>query len=129
MIVLDENVEAVQRDTLRTWRIHAHQIGYDIGRQGMQDTDIVPFLRIRSRITFFTRDDDFYSCDLCHARYCLVVLDVGRAEFARFTRRVLSHPRFSQARERMGRVILASHEGLPFWRLHTTVEERLPWRP
>ncbi len=129
MIVLDENVEAVQRDTLRTWRIHARQIGYDIGRQGMQDTDIVPFLRTQPRVTFFTRDDDFYSRDLCHSRHCLVVLDVGRTEFASLPRRVLSHPRFSQARERMGRVILAFHEGLRSWRLRATSEQRHLWLP
>ncbi len=129
MIVLDENVEAVQRDTLRTWHIHARQIGYGISRQGMQDTEIVPFLRTRSCITFFTRDDDFYSRELCHPRYCLVVLDVGRTEFASFTRRVLSHPGFSQARDWMGTAILAFHEGLRSWRLHETSEQRHLWLP
>lgn len=45
MNVLDENIVESQRQLLRSWRIRVRQIGHEIGRAGMQDEEIVPFLR------------------------------------------------------------------------------------
>jgi hypothetical protein len=39
MIVLDENIIASQRERLRAWRVPFRQIGHEIGRQGMEDTE------------------------------------------------------------------------------------------
>jgi len=72
MIMLDENFLESQRQLL----------------QGMQDDEIIPFLLQRRRTTFFTLDMDFYQRRLCHARYCLVCVDVGQYEAAAFVRRL-----------------------------------------
>ena len=56
MIILDENFPESQRQLLRGWRIPIRQIGYEVGRCGMQDEEIIPFLLQRRRVTFFTLD-------------------------------------------------------------------------
>ena len=56
MNILDENIVASQRELLKSWRIRVHHIGFDIGRKGMQDEEIVTFLHQQRRSTFFTRD-------------------------------------------------------------------------
>lgn len=68
MILLDENIPRSQRHYLRTQRFPVRQIGYEIGRSGMQDEEILPFLLSLRRPTFFTLDEDFYKPRLCHAR-------------------------------------------------------------
>jgi len=78
MIILDENFPESQRQLLRGWRVPLRQIGYEVGRKGMQDDEIFPFLRHRRRTTFFTLDLGFYRRQLCHRRYCLVCVDVGQ---------------------------------------------------
>lgn len=59
MIILDEHIPPSQRQRLRNWRIRARQIGYDITRKGIQDEDIIPFLRSLRRPTFVTLDGGF----------------------------------------------------------------------
>lgn len=127
MNLLDENVIDNQRRQLQSWRIPIHQIGHDVGRQGMKDQEIIPFLHQQKNSTFFTRDDDFYDRKLCHAGYCLVHLDVKKEEVAVFARRFLRHPAFKTKAERMGRVVRVSHVGLSVWNLHAEKEERLEW--
>ena len=46
MIVLDENMPEDQRLVLRGWRIRARQIGHEVGRAGMSDTEIVSLIRV-----------------------------------------------------------------------------------
>ena len=75
MIILDENFPESQRQLLRGWRVPIRQIGYEVGRSGMQDEESIPFLLQRRRVTFFTLDQGFYKQHLCHARYCLVYLE------------------------------------------------------
>ena len=60
MIILDENFPESQRQLLRGWRVSLRQIGYEAGRKGMQDDEILPFLRHCRRTTFFTLDLGFY---------------------------------------------------------------------
>lgn len=74
MNILDENIPEGQRHLLRSWRVQAKQIGHDIGRQGMKDEEIIPFLHQLHHTTFFTRDAGFYYRQLSHANYCLVIL-------------------------------------------------------
>jgi hypothetical protein len=71
MIVLDENIVASQRDQLRAWRVSFRQIGREIGRQGMDDTDeIIPLLHRLADPTFFTMAD-LYLRPLSRAHYPL----------------------------------------------------------
>lgn len=127
MNILDENIPASQRQLLRSWRIRVRQIGYDIGRKGMQDDEIIPFLHQQRRPTFFTRDLGFYERSLCHSGYCLVSLAVEKNEAAFFVRRVLRHPEFDTQAKRMGTVIRVSATGLRVWRLHAEEESLLEW--
>src|SRR4051794_3199982 len=91
MNVLDENVSIEQRTTLHAWGIAVRQIGYDIGRLGMADDEIISLLHQLPRSTFFSLDLDFYKRYLCHARYCLVFLDVAPSTVADYARRLLNH--------------------------------------
>jgi hypothetical protein len=125
--ILDENILKDERQLLQRWRIAIHQIGYDVGRKGMQDNEIIPFLHQLPRPTFFTRDEDFYERGLCHARYCLVYLNVEQYEVAVFIRRVLRHREFNTQAKRMGTVMRASHVGLSLWRPHAEQEIRVEW--
>ena len=59
MNVLDENIREDQRGLLQHWGIPAHQIGVDIGRKGMQDEEIIPFLHTLRDAAFFTCDVGF----------------------------------------------------------------------
>lgn len=127
MNILDENIIDNQRRQLKSWRVSVRQIGYEIGRKGMKDREIIPFLHQLSQPTFFTRDDGFYERRLCHTGYCLVYLDVRKEEVATFVRRVLRHRAFKTKAKRMGKVIRASHTGLSVWTLHVEKEERLDW--
>ena len=127
MNILDENIIDNQRRQLSSWRIRVHQIGFEVGRKGMKDREIIPFLHQLKQPTFFTRDDDFYERKLCHTGYCLVYLHIRKAEVATFVRRVLRHPAFKTKAKRMGKVIRASHVGMSVWDLHAEKEEHLNW--
>lgn len=127
MIILDENIIDNQRLQLHSWRISVRQIGYEVGRKGMKDREIIPLLHQLNQPTFFTRDDDFYERRLCHPSYCLVYLDVRKEEVATFARRVLRQTAFKTKAKRMGKVIRASHVALMFWDLHAEKEELMEW--
>ncbi|MBI3242050.1 MAG: hypothetical protein HYZ49_07140 [Chloroflexi bacterium] len=45
MNILDENILDSQRQLLLDWRIPVRQIGYDVGRKGLKDKEIITFLR------------------------------------------------------------------------------------
>lgn len=127
MNILDENINDSQRQQLKNWRIAIRQIGYDLGTQGMKDPEIIPFLFQQPHPTFFTRDDDFYQRRLCHAKYCLVYLEVKKEEAAFFIRRFLRQKEFDSSAKRMGNVIWVSHTGLLVWQLHAEREIRFSW--
>lgn len=127
MNILDENIIVEERLVLRSWRVPVRHIGYDIGRRGIQDEEIIPFLLQLSRPTFFTRDMDFYDRRLCHARYCLVYLAIKKQEVATFVRRFLRHRAFDTQAKRLGTVVQVSHTGLSVWRLHAEEETMLGW--
>lgn len=127
MNILDENILESQRQLLQKRRVSFRQIGYEVGRKGMTDDEIIPFLHSLRQPTFFTIDHYFYNRSLCHARYSLVYLDVKQTEAATFVRRLLHHPEFDTQAKRMGTVIRASHTGLAVWRLHAEQEVRFDW--
>ena len=127
MNVLDENIPASQRQLLESWRTGPRQIGFNVGRRGMQDDEIIVFLQHLRRPTFFTRDKDFYDRKLVHARYALVYLAVEKNEVAYFVRRLLRHPALNTQSKRMGAVVRASSAGLSVWRLSIQLETHLDW--
>ncbi len=128
MIILDENILDGQRLLLDAWRLPARQIGVDIGRKGMKDEEIVVLLRGIRNATFFTRDAGFYSPNLRHSGYCIVVANVGQDESAVFIRRFLRHPDFDTRTKRMGRVVRFSHASLAFWRSRSQTQMRTVWK-
>jgi len=82
LIILDENILEGQRLLLQAWRVAARQVGFDLGRKGLKDEEILVLLRRQRNPTFFTRDGDFYHPNLRHPSYCLVVASVGQNEVA-----------------------------------------------
>ncbi len=127
MNILDENILNDQRQLLLQWQIHFRQIGYEAGRKGMSDEDIIPFLHGLASPTFFTLDRDFYDRALCHRRYAIVFLDVGQSEAAFFIRRVLRHASFRRQSERLGKVFRVSHTGISFWKMDAHQETPVKW--
>ena len=127
MNVLDENISRIQRQLLQDWRIPIRHIGYELGRKGMKDDEIIPFLLALQQPTFFTLDWDYFKRRWCHARYCLVYLDVTRDESALFIRRLLRHQEFDTQAKRMGTVIRVSYSGLFVWRFHVQKETCFGW--
>jgi hypothetical protein len=125
--ILDENIIESQRRLLRSWRIAIRHLGYNLGRQGIKDREVIPFLHRLRRPTFFTRDADFYERRLCHARYGLVQLAVRKDEVAVFVRRLLRHREFDTEAKRMGAVVRVAHVGLSVWRLHVEQELHFDW--
>lgn len=127
MNVLDENIPDSQRHLLRSWGIRIHQVGNEVGYQGIKDEDIIPLLHQLRAVTFFTRDLGFYRRNLCHNNYCLVCLAVSQYESASFTRRFLRHSEFNTRAKRMGKVVRITHVGLQIWQLNAENEKVLKW--
>ena len=127
MIVLDEHFSKNQRNILQRWRASVHQIGCDLGRDGMDDDEIIPFLLQLRSPTFFTLDRGFYKPHLCHPRYVVVYLEVTHAESASFVRKVLSHKSLDSEAKRLGTVVRAFHVGLTLWRVGHQAEMLLKW--
>lgn len=127
MNIFDENVPESQRQLLRSWRIPIRQIGFDVGRQGLKDEEIISLLLQARRATFFTLDLDFYRRELRHHRYCLVCMDVRKQDAAIFVRRFLQHPQFDTAAQRMGTIVRVSPPGLTVWRIKAAHEIPVGW--
>jgi hypothetical protein len=127
LIFLDENFPEGQRQLLRAWRIHIRQVGYEVGRKGMKDHELIPFLLRFRRPTFFTLDRDLLKREFCHSRLCLVYLDVWQYEAALFLRRLLRHRKFDTDAKRLGTVIRVTHTGLWVSRLQKKEEGRFGW--
>lgn len=92
MNILDENISKNQRQLLEGWRVSIKQIGVNVGHGGMKDEEILPFLHQIKRPTFFTRDDGFFKPQKCHARYCLVYLDVEKKRGGVFRSKIAETP-------------------------------------
>ena len=113
MNILDENIPAHQRQLLEHWRVRVRQIGFNLGRKGMNDHEIVTLLLAQRRPTFFTRDGDFHNPNLCHLRYCVAYLAVDKSEVATFIRRFLRHPALRTLTKRLGTVVRVCAAGWP----------------
>jgi hypothetical protein len=126
MNVLDENIGEYHRDRLLDWGLRARQIGYDVGRAGMSDQEILTLLHRIRRTTFFSRDEDFADPRLCHPAYCIVFLTIRPRDTAEYVRRVLRHPALNTQAKRMGAYVRAGYDGPRIWR-RSEVEQALPW--
>ena len=127
MNILDENISILERQFLEDCRVRVRHLGHDIGRMGMADEEIIPFLHQHPGATLFTSDRDFFHRDLCHPRYCLVCLFVSRSQTAIYIRRALGHPNLRTRAERLGKVIGVRPERLHVWELHTRERMELDW--
>ena len=127
MIVIDENFPESQRQLLKSWRIRIRQIGYEIGRKGLKDAEIIPLLLQLRTLTFFTLDSDFFKQDYCHSHYCLVFLDVNQYEAATFIRRFLKHNKFNTRAKRLGKVVRISHTHISIRQKHSEKDSHFPW--
>jgi predicted nuclease of predicted toxin-antitoxin system len=127
VIILDENIPAPQRQLLEHWKIRVRQIGFNVGRRGMQDDEIIPLLSRQRRPTFITRDADFYDRELCHSRYCLVYAAVEKNEVAFFVRRTLRQSALSTVAKRLGSVVRISRAGLAIWRAGAPQQSFVRW--
>jgi hypothetical protein len=94
LTLLDENIPDAQRQQLSKWGLRSRQVGFEWGRKGKSDDDILAVLRQERRLTFLTRDGDYYRQRNCHAGYCLVFLAVPPDETAAYARRYLRASRF-----------------------------------
>jgi hypothetical protein len=126
--ILDENIDAPQRQQLRSWRIPFRRIGGEVGRLGMKDrNEIIPLLHSIRQPTFFSLDNDFHRPDFRHAGYCLVFLDVAPDEAASFIRRFLRHPAFCTKAQRLGKIVRVRPGGISWWELHSRTERVISW--
>ena len=126
MNLLDEQVPASQRELLRSSGVRIRHIGYDVGRAGMQDPEILTLLHSLRRVTLFSLDRDFSGPRLCHPAYCLVCLYVRPEDAATYVRRVPGHPALNTQAKRMGAVIRTSDSSLRVWR-RNEAEQALSW--
>lgn len=127
MIIIDEHFPESQRQLLQRWQLSFRQIGYEAGRSGIKDEEIIPFLLQQRQPTFFTLDAGFFKRNLCHAKYGLYYLDVEQYEAAAFIRRVLRHPSFDTHAKRMGFVARISHTGFTLWQAHGDSKLHIGW--
>jgi hypothetical protein len=126
--ILDENIPIIERKELQERRVPVRQIGFGLGRSGMKDEEIIPFLHRCNRPTFFTRDLSFYKRRLCHNRYCLVYLDITEDKVAFYVRRFLRHPEWNSRAKRMGKVVRILPEKINFWRIKSNQEQSMSWQ-
>lgn len=127
MNILDENVLASQRAQRLKWHIPFRQIGFEIGKSGMDDEQIIPLLLRLQRPTFFTQDRDFDKPSLCHPRYALVFIETKRTECAIYIRRLLKHGAFDSQAKRMGKVVRVSPTGIAVWQRNKNPLSHLAW--
>jgi hypothetical protein len=126
MNVLDENIAGEQRQRLLSWHVRVRQVGYDFGRPGMSDQEILRLLHSTGRTTLFTLDEDFADPRLCHPAYCIVFLYIYRHDAAAYIRRVLRHPELNTQAKRIGTYVRASYDGIRVWR-RNEAEQAFPW--
>ena len=127
MNILDENIIENQCQLLIKWRVSFRQIGVDIGRDGMDDAEIITLLHQLRNPTFFTRDDDFYRKELRHRNYCIVYLAIRKEEAANFVRRFLRFNETNTVAKRMGNVIRVTQSGISILRLHYQKYLQFTW--
>ena len=127
MLVLDENIDRIQREQLSQWRFRFRHIGNDVASKGIKDDRIQTVLHQLKQPTFFSWDRDFYKRELLHRHHCIVYLDVKQFEIAEYIRKTLKHEAFSTKTSRMGKVIRVSPTLVQYWELNANEEKHFFW--
>jgi hypothetical protein len=125
VILLDENIVEEQRAKVRAWKTSTRQLGYEIGRKGLKDYEVIPILQRIRNATFLTSDR--YKPNLWHKKYCLVWFDVHPEQFAVYARMFLSHKYFKVQRNRMGTIIRVQAIGMNVIAGKNIAERFVPW--
>ena len=98
-------------------------------RRTTPDPNIITASHHPKQPTFFTRDKDFFSRELCHNAYCLVWLNVPRAESAQFIRAFLHQPGFRIRADLMGVTARAHSDAIHFWKGKGRELQEVEWLP
>lgn len=128
MRILDENVVESQRREFLLHGLHVRQVGHEIARQGTGDDDVIRLLHRLRRPTLLTRDLKLFNSRLCHPRYCIVVLDVERADFFAYALRLLDHRDFNTSVKRIGLAIRAGEQTVRVWKFKRNTQRVMDWR-
>ena len=124
MIVLDENIVDGQRLRLEGWNLTARQVGLDVGRKGLEDEEIVVLLRRLRQPTFFTRDLGFYTPELRHQHYAIVVCCCGAVRAGGICPPL---PAFDTHANRAGKIMRIASNGIAWWQLRRQQEAFVAW--
>lgn len=103
------------------------QVGFDWGRKGMSDEEILAELRRLKRVTFLTQDAGFYNRANCHSIYCIALMAVQPHSVAGHVARFLKHAAFRTHARRMGKVVRVRVSAITYWERTSTRETNLPW--
>lgn len=103
------------------------QVGFEWGRKGMSDEDILARLRRLKRTTFLTCDAGFYRRQNCHSSYCLVQFAVAPEDTAAYAKRFLRHPGFRSFAARQGKVVRVQPSGIVYWERNAARECEVAW--
>ena len=128
MIVLDHNITREQAELLTRWGIRFLRIGVEIGLPSWDDEqEILRYLHRSKRLTFFTRDSDFFRYRLCHHNYCLAIVEMAEVETAGAIRRFLHRPLFRTKAHRCGKVIKLLPRQVTWWETGKRGRRLLLW--
>ncbi|MBI3849284.1 MAG: hypothetical protein HY298_03180 [Verrucomicrobia bacterium] len=128
MIIIDENLPELETSQLRDWGIRVRVVGVEVARLGIKDDQIIPLLHRLRGATFFTLDEDFFDRRLCHARYCLVWLDMAAKLSALQIRRFLKHPSLDTEAKRIGKVVRVRPTGIEFYEVGARTSGSVAWQ-
>lgn len=125
MTLLDENMPHGRQ--MIQLGIALRQVGYEWGRKGMSDEEILAVLRGKRRTTFLTCDQGLYRRPNCHPNYCIVLLAVPPMDVVDYARRFLRHPLFRTFADRQGKVIRVQPTGFTYWERNAAHEVEVDW--
>ena len=108
--------------------IALRQVGFEWGRKGMSDGEILAHLRREKRVTFVTFDAHFYRREYCHAGYCLVQLAIPPGQVAYYAKRFFRRRSFRTFAARQAKVVRVQPTGVVCWEQNAPREIEIAWR-
>ena len=129
LLILDDQLD-VQKilPGLKNWASTVRLQALRPGEHVLDDR--VPELLLTRRVpTFVTLDSGFWKRSLCHARYCIVFVDVddGRQhEIPGMLRIAFRKPELATTARRLGKVIRLSAKAIWFWEIGNSALNHLP---
>ncbi len=127
MILLDENTPRSQREILEARRLPVRKVGWNWGREGMSDEEVLAALRRMRNVTFVTSDAGLYRRRYCHPSYCLLLVSAPAELVATYAVRLLRHPAFRTHALRMGKVVRVHQKGIAYWERNSAREIEVAW--